>query len=55
MAEATSLTIELRPGSDPIDGRLIGPDGEVSPFRGWIELVAALNRWVETNKEEATR
>jgi hypothetical protein len=40
--ETRSLRVEVKPGSEPISGRLIGPGGTATKFRGWIQLVAAL-------------
>ena len=36
------MTIET--GSDPIAGRLALPDGSSTPFEGYVELIAALER-----------
>jgi hypothetical protein len=41
--DTTSLTLELEPG-EPIHGRLRDCAGAVHPFRGWLELSAAVER-----------
>jgi hypothetical protein len=41
--DTTSLTLELEPG-EPIHGRLRDRAGAVHPFRGWLELSAAVER-----------
>ena len=42
--EPRRVTLELLPGSDPIAGTITGPDGDVTPFSGWMELVGAVDR-----------
>ena len=38
------LALELLPCSDPIAGTITGPDGQTTPFVGWMELVGAIDR-----------
>ena len=38
------LRLDLEVGSDPIRGALSAPDGRSAPFRGWLQLTAALER-----------
>ena len=38
------VALELLPCSDPIAGTITGPDGRSTPFAGWLELVAAIER-----------
>lgn len=40
------LQLELDPGSEPISGRLTGPDGGGEDFVGWLALSAALERLI---------
>ena len=37
-----SVTIELRLGSEPIEGALRIGEGEPKPFRGWLQLTPLL-------------
>ncbi len=43
------LSLELDSAADPISGQIVGADGTTRPFRGWLELAAALDafrkRW----------
>jgi hypothetical protein len=39
---SVNLSLELEPGSDPIAGRVAGPDGTFAEFTGWLELTQAL-------------
>ncbi len=41
-AVSSDLRLHLEPGSDPISGSLVYPDGAERSFTGWIELTAAL-------------
>lgn len=36
------IVIELDPASEPIVGRLSRPDGQLRPFRGWLELTSLI-------------
>jgi len=36
------VTLELRRGSDPLAGRVVGEDGRRHDFVGWIGLARAL-------------
>jgi hypothetical protein len=38
------VALELLPCSDPIAGTITGPDGHITPFVGWMELVGAIDR-----------
>ena len=38
------LELELDSHTDPIQGRLGSPDGELIPFTGWLELMAAMQK-----------
>ena len=38
----TRLTLELAHGEDAICGRVIDQDGSATSFRGWLELMVAL-------------
>jgi hypothetical protein len=38
------LRLDLVIGSDPICGAISAPDGRSAPFRGWLQLTAALER-----------
>ena len=44
MSEAVplKLSLELDLGAEPIAGRLLGADGTISPFVGWLELTQLL-------------
>ncbi|MGH2955740.1 MAG: hypothetical protein ACRDL6_01935 [Solirubrobacterales bacterium] len=42
--EQAQLTVTIEAGSDPIAGHLALPDGESTPFEGYMELIAALER-----------
>jgi hypothetical protein len=44
------LQLSITPGSDPISGRLTGPDGQSRPFSGWLELSAAIEAARSTDK-----
>jgi hypothetical protein len=37
------VRLELDRASDPIRGRLFGPDGEGSEFYGWLQFMAAVD------------
>lgn len=42
--EQAELTVTIESGSDPIAGRLALPNGSSTPFEGYVELIAALER-----------
>lgn len=44
METTTELTLAIEPRSDPIAGRIRFPDGSVTPFEGYLQLVAAVER-----------
>jgi len=41
--ESVRLVVDLIPGSEPIAGRLLGPDGVAHEFCGWIEFTQAVD------------
>jgi hypothetical protein len=49
-SETLSLRVDVLPGSEPISGRLVDGGGEATQFRGWIELVAALQEASSTDR-----
>jgi hypothetical protein len=38
------VELELEIGADPIEGVIRDPAGSESSFRGWLDLIAALER-----------
>lgn len=40
----TRLGVSIRPGSDPIAGQVRLPDGTTTPFEGYVQLIAAVER-----------
>lgn len=46
--DRAELTVTIETGSDPIAGRLALPDGSSTPFEGYVELIAALERLRES-------
>ncbi len=48
--DARKLTLEIVPGSDPINGRL-GDGRESRTFSGWLELAAALQAVVDAEPD----
>jgi hypothetical protein len=41
------LHLVLSPASEPVAGRLVDPDGAETPFEGYVELIAAIERHLE--------
>lgn len=41
MSDLRAVTVEVRVGDEPIAGWLVSADGR-QPFRGWLQLAAAL-------------
>jgi hypothetical protein len=46
--EGQELRLSIKPGSDPIAGRIGRPGGSQTPFEGYMQLVAALEELRET-------
>ena len=46
MAPTTAVDVHLRlaPDGDTVTGHLLDPDGTETPFEGYVELIAALER-----------
>ncbi len=42
--EGRELRLEIDPGSDPIAGRIGSLGGSETPFEGYVQLVAALEK-----------
>jgi hypothetical protein len=43
MASAvTEVTLRVEPGSEPISGQVLLPDGTETGFEGYVQLIAAL-------------
>ena len=40
----TRLGISIMPSSDPIAGQVELPDGTTTPFEGYVQLIAAVER-----------
>jgi hypothetical protein len=45
------IGLELHADERALTGRLTQPDGEVTEFRGWVGLIAALDGLVESRLE----
>ena len=43
------LTVELRPGSAPLRGRVVGAAGRARDFVGWTGLASALEEVLEAH------
>lgn len=41
--DTVQLVIEVRTGSDPIEGRLIEPEASATTFRGWLLLASLID------------
>ena len=40
----TRLGVSIKPGSEPIAGQIRLPDGSTTPFEGYVQLIAAVER-----------
>jgi hypothetical protein len=56
MASAiTQVTLRVEPGSEPISGQVLLPDGTETAFEGYVQLIAALEElWAASVPPEPT-
>lgn len=54
MVERLAIQVEVEPDSDPIKGVVSDGTGEVRDFRGWVQLMAAIDaaRSIEGARDE---